>query len=58
MQVDSFNELPSEKRPPDKMVWEGSSEDIDKWLDDVFDRQKKNKGSGIELVISDEEIET
>lgn len=58
MQVDSFNELPSEKRPPDKMVWEGSSEDIDKWLDDVFDRQKKNKGNGIELVISDEEIET
>jgi hypothetical protein len=56
--VDSFNELPSEKRPPEKMIWEGTSEDIDRWLDDVFDKQSKKKGNGIDLLISDEEIET
>ena len=58
MQIDSFNELPSEKRPPEKLVWEGTSEDIDKWLDEVFERQGTKKGNGIDLLISDEEIET
>ena len=35
-QIDNLYELPKEKRPPDKMIWEGTPEDIDEWLDRVF----------------------
>ena len=30
MQIDSFMELPKEKRPPDDIIWYGSQEDIDR----------------------------
>lgn len=42
-QIDSFRELPKEKRPTEKMIWEGSSKEIDEWFDKVFDRKNKNK---------------
>lgn len=35
-QLDSFNELGKEKRPPDDIIWEGSQEDIDSWIDRVI----------------------
>ena len=35
-QVDGFNELPSEKRPPDLMIWDGTGEEIEDWLDKVL----------------------
>lgn len=41
-QIDSFNEFPKEKRPPDSLIWDGSSEEIEEWFDKVLDR--KNKG--------------
>jgi hypothetical protein len=40
-QIDSFAELPKEKRPPDKIIWDGSVEDIDDWFDRVFGRKSK-----------------
>lgn len=40
-QIDSLNELPKEKRPPELMIWDGTYSDIDEWLDRVYNRKKK-----------------
>lgn len=60
-QIDSFRELPKEKRPTEKMIWEGTSEEIEEWLDKVFDRKnrKKNKSyhDGIIMDIDESKIE-
>lgn len=48
-------ELPKEKRPPDIILWDGSSSELEDWLDRVFG--KKEKADGLNLVISDLEIE-
>lgn len=52
-QIDSFNELPKDKRPTDDLIWDGTPEEIDDWLDRVFD--KKNKPSKINLDLSEVE---
>ncbi len=54
-QIDGLNELPKEKRPPERLIWEGTSEDIDNWLDRVFDSKSTQTDTG--LMIYDEEIE-
>ncbi len=54
-QIDSFNELPREKRPPTSMIWWGTSEELDRWFDKVFDR-KKEVGSEV-LFVDESEIE-
>lgn len=35
-QIDSFNELPKEQRPPEKIIWDGTSSEIEEWLDRVL----------------------
>lgn len=55
-ELDSYNELPKEKRPPDKLIWYGTSEDIDKWFDKVFKRKGKDDEESI-LIIDPKEIE-
>lgn len=52
-QIDSFNELPKDKRPTDDLIWDGTPEEIDDWFDRVFD--KKNKPSKINLDLSEVE---
>lgn len=42
LQIDSLNELEKNKRPPDSIVWDGTSEDLDNWLDSVFNRKEKS----------------
>lgn len=44
-QIDSYLELPKEKRPPDWMVWYGTNEDLDIWFDKVFERNKRKGGA-------------
>jgi len=46
-QIDSFNELSKEKRPPDDIVWDGTSEELEDWLDKVFKREDDGKGNTI-----------
>lgn len=53
MQIDNLSELPKEKRPPEDIIWDGTSEDMDNWLDKVYDKDKKEDG----LVISVSDIE-
>lgn len=42
MQIDGLNELPKEKRPPDLMIWDGTPEEVDKWLEKVLSNKKTN----------------
>lgn len=39
-QIDNLNELPKEKRPPENILWEGTSEDLEEWLTDVLKTNK------------------
>jgi hypothetical protein len=50
-QIDSFNELPKEKRPPDDIIWDGNADDLDEWLDKVFNR--KDGGEETTILITD-----
>jgi hypothetical protein len=54
-QIDSFSELPEEKRPPEDMIWDGTKEDLDEWFDRVFDR--KNKGYEENIIIDLDDVE-
>lgn len=56
-QIDSFNELPREKRPPENMIWEGSVEELDEWFDKVFDRKGDGKPGYTYLDIKEEDVQ-
>ena len=45
--IDSFRELPREKRPPDDIIWDGTSEDLDEWFDKVFKRNEREEDNTI-----------
>jgi len=49
MQIDSFMELPKDKRPPES-IWDDPDE-LDRWFDRVFSTGGK---SNIELLVVDE----
>lgn len=53
-QIDNLNELPKEKRPPDSLIWEGTSEELDDWLDKVFDKKIKDT---VDVYIKPAEVE-
>lgn len=36
LQVSSLHEMEKSKRPPELMIWDGSSEEIDEWIDKVY----------------------
>lgn len=52
--MDNFNELPKEKRPPEKLAWDGSAEEIEDWFDKVFDHKKSQSD---EIIFFEDEIE-
>ena len=54
IQIDNFNELPSDKRPPERLLWDGTSKEIDEWLDRVYKRKEPQTA---ELILLDDEIE-
>jgi hypothetical protein len=56
-QIDNLNELPKEKRPPDNILWDGTSDDLDEWLEKVLDPKKKNYRDEVQLVIKPDEVE-
>lgn len=49
-QIDSFNEVDKEKRPPEKLIWDGNSDEIEEWFDRIFKRKEKTE-SGIVINI-------
>lgn len=46
-QIDNLMELPKDKRPPDKMIWDGTSSELDDWLERIFDDKKQQKAEFI-----------
>ena len=50
-QIDNLNELPKEKRPPSDVIWDGTSDEMDEWLDSVLSGPK-NKNE-VEFKIND-----
>jgi hypothetical protein len=57
-QVDSLQELPSEKRPPDNILWHNNPDLLTDWLDKVLERKgKKKEKDEFVLAIPEYEIE-
>jgi len=50
-QIDNLNELPKEKRPPEEMIWDGSSDELDTWLDRVIGTKKEQQT--VEFIVKD-----
>lgn len=55
IQVSNLQEIPKDKRPPDLMIWDKPNEDIDEWLERVFDRKEKKSDSEFHIEIRDVE---
>jgi len=56
-QVDNLMELPKEKRPPEAILWWGTPEELEDWLDKVFEHKKSKKPDTLDFVIQQEDIE-
>jgi len=39
LQIDNLNELPKDKRPPESIIWDGTSQDLDKWIEKMYDKK-------------------
>lgn len=52
MQIDNLNELPKEKRPPESIIWDGTSDDIEEWLERVFSPKEQ---STVDMLLDDVE---
>jgi len=50
MQITSLNELPKDKRPPESIIWDGTSKEMDEWLDKVYNRKNDD---GLSISLSD-----
>jgi len=57
LQVDNLSELPKEKRPPDTILWWGTAEELDEWLEKVLGTSKEVQDETIEFMIEQEDIE-
>ena len=49
-QIDALNELPKDKRPTDEIIWEGTPDDMEEWLDKVMDRKEQ---TNVDILIKD-----
>lgn len=54
MQIDNLSELGKEKRPTEEMIWEGTPEELESWLDRVI-RGKERKE--LEFIINEEDVD-
>jgi hypothetical protein len=53
LQVSSLQEMPKDKKPPELTIWDGTSEDIDEWIDKVYGGKEKTEAYENEFVIHD-----
>lgn len=54
MQIDNLNELPKEKRPPELMIWDGNSDELESWIDKVLGGKQQTTAN---LVVDESKIE-
>lgn len=47
-QIDSYNDLPKDRRPPEKMIFDGTIEELEDFLDKVLKR-KENRSVELDL---------
>jgi hypothetical protein len=52
-QIDNLHELPKEKRPTDEIIWDGTSEELDEWLDKVLGPGKKGGSDSLQISLKD-----
>lgn len=52
-QIDSLSELPKEKQVPEELIWNGTIEEINEWVDSAIGGGKKDN----HIYIDDEDIE-
>jgi hypothetical protein len=52
-QLDNLNELSKEKRPPENMIWDGTPEELDEWIDKVFDIKSSGNPNEFQIEIAD-----
>lgn len=57
MQIDNLNELPKDKRPPEKIIWDGTDKDLDEWFNKVLQVDSKSKSFDDGIVIDMNEVE-
>lgn len=53
LQVSSLQEIPKEKRPPELTIWDGTSEDIEEWIDRVYGTKEAVDSYRTEFLIDD-----
>lgn len=53
IQIDNLSELPKEKRPPDKILWDRGAYELEKWLDEVVSNKVQPV---VEFEIKEDEI--
>lgn len=53
-QIDTYNELSKEQRPPDNILWHGTPEDIEEWFDKVLKR--KNTPEEFSITVDEDDI--
>ena len=54
MQIDNLSELEEDKRPTEDMIWEGTPEELEIWLDRVIRGKEKKE---LEFLIKEEEVD-
>ena len=42
-QIDNLMELPKDKRPSDEMIWDGTPEELESWIDRVFHKKEQTE---------------
>lgn len=52
LQLDSLNEIEEKKRPPDKIIWDGTVEELNEWIEEVVYKHEPHT-----IDISENEIE-
>ena len=50
-QLDSFNELPKEKRPSCYLIWSAPPEELEEWLSNIYSTDKQD------FIVYEDEIE-
>lgn len=51
-QIDNLNELPKEKRPPTDVIWDGTADEMEEWLESVLSGPTKVK-KNLDFIVND-----
>jgi hypothetical protein len=53
-QIENLHELPKEKRPTEEIIWDGTSEELEDWLDKVLNNKIQKD---VSILIKENEVE-